>query len=267
MQQEQGEAGLGGDPGDARDRDVRTAGAVEELQVDVDRFAVAAEPDRRPCWSSGRSRAPCPARPRTRGSPEFRAAAGCSTPDRRGWWSPPPAPGRGRAARRRRSGRRRSRNSPPRAGPGPGSPHRRWTPRRSPARRARSAPRRRAADSCPARRPPGTPTEWSPQCRRPVPPAADRSTSARCSRRYRPPSVETCLQWSISADDGQVLTSGGCSGSSTAFAAGPIARSKTPSRTSSGVSRRTALRSASSTRVSGSSSRREVETIAWLRRT
>ncbi len=37
MQQEQREAGLGGDPGDAADRHVRAPGAVEELHVDVDR--------------------------------------------------------------------------------------------------------------------------------------------------------------------------------------------------------------------------------------
>ena len=46
VQQEQCEAGLGGDAGDAADGHVRAAGAVEELQVDVDRFAVAAEADR-----------------------------------------------------------------------------------------------------------------------------------------------------------------------------------------------------------------------------
>ena len=46
MQQEQREAGLGRHPGDAADRDVRAAGAVEELQVHVHRRAVAAQPDR-----------------------------------------------------------------------------------------------------------------------------------------------------------------------------------------------------------------------------
>src|SRR5262249_15619368 len=46
MQQEQREAGLGGHPGDAADRDVRAAGAVEELQVEVDRLPVPAEPHR-----------------------------------------------------------------------------------------------------------------------------------------------------------------------------------------------------------------------------
>ena len=87
VQQEQREAGLGGHPGDAGDRDVRAAGAVEELQVDVDRLAVAAEPDRRPCAPSGRStapgRAPSPVARTRRRRP---GAAARSTPARPGWW-------------------------------------------------------------------------------------------------------------------------------------------------------------------------------------
>ena len=46
VQQEQCVAGLGGDAGDAADRDVRAAGAVEEVEVDVDGGAVAAGADR-----------------------------------------------------------------------------------------------------------------------------------------------------------------------------------------------------------------------------
>jgi hypothetical protein len=46
VQQEQREAGLRRHPGDAGDRHVRTAGAVEEVEVDVHRQAVPAEPDR-----------------------------------------------------------------------------------------------------------------------------------------------------------------------------------------------------------------------------
>ena len=45
VQQEQRVAGLGGDAGDAADRDVRAAGAVEEVEVDVDGGAVAAGAD------------------------------------------------------------------------------------------------------------------------------------------------------------------------------------------------------------------------------
>ena len=45
MQQEQGVAGLGCDAGDAADRDVRAAGAVQEVEVDVDRRAVPAQTD------------------------------------------------------------------------------------------------------------------------------------------------------------------------------------------------------------------------------
>ncbi len=46
VQQEQREAGLRRHPGDAADRHVRAAGAVEEVEVDVHRQAVPAEPDR-----------------------------------------------------------------------------------------------------------------------------------------------------------------------------------------------------------------------------
>ena len=44
VQQEQCVAGLGGDAGDAADRDVGAAGAVQEVDVEVDGFAVAAAP-------------------------------------------------------------------------------------------------------------------------------------------------------------------------------------------------------------------------------
>ena len=46
VQQEQRVAGLGRDAGDAGDRDVRAAGAVEELEVEEDRRAVAAHAER-----------------------------------------------------------------------------------------------------------------------------------------------------------------------------------------------------------------------------
>ena len=46
VQEEQSEACLGGDPGNAGDRNVGTPGAIEEVEVDVDRLAVAAQPDR-----------------------------------------------------------------------------------------------------------------------------------------------------------------------------------------------------------------------------
>lgn len=45
VEQEQGEAGLGRHAGDAADRDVAAAGAIEKLEVDVDRITVAAEAD------------------------------------------------------------------------------------------------------------------------------------------------------------------------------------------------------------------------------
>jgi hypothetical protein len=46
--QRQGGAGLGGDAADARDRDVAALRAVEEVEVEVDRLAVAADPHRQP---------------------------------------------------------------------------------------------------------------------------------------------------------------------------------------------------------------------------
>ena len=45
VQQEQGVTGLGRDAGDAADGDVRAPGAVQKIEVDVDRGAVAAQPD------------------------------------------------------------------------------------------------------------------------------------------------------------------------------------------------------------------------------
>ena len=58
VEQERGVARLGGDARDARDVDVGAAGAVEELEVGVERLAVAAEPDRAawpPCGRSSRA--------------------------------------------------------------------------------------------------------------------------------------------------------------------------------------------------------------------
>ena len=46
VQEERGVGGLRRDAGDAGDVDVRTAGAIEELEVRVERLAVAPEPDR-----------------------------------------------------------------------------------------------------------------------------------------------------------------------------------------------------------------------------
>ena len=86
VQQEQREAGLGRDPGDAADRHVAAAGAVEELQVDVDRARRRGPARPGPCGPSGRSTAPARAPRRWRAGPARPAAAARSTPARRGWW-------------------------------------------------------------------------------------------------------------------------------------------------------------------------------------
>ncbi|HVE95640.1 MAG TPA: hypothetical protein VNA67_01425 [Pseudonocardiaceae bacterium] len=58
VEQEQHEAGLGRHAGDAADRDMTAAGAIEELEVDVDRITVAAKTTLQRSWTEAARQLP-----------------------------------------------------------------------------------------------------------------------------------------------------------------------------------------------------------------
>ena len=194
VEQEGGVAGLGGDAGDAGDVDVGALGAVEEVEVEVDRLAVAGQAAREAAAPSCRRRAPL-----ARSTPVARRT---SLPGQRrhehlglepgGLHHAPPRPSRP-AGRRRRRGTRRSRSGRPRGGPAPGRRCRRS------ARRARRAGPRSTRDHVVelevlslARRRPRTRAAWRPRCRgRARPHHVRRTRQVRRGDRSRPPAELT----------------------------------------------------------------------------
>ncbi len=102
VQQEQGEAGLGGHTGDAADRHVRAPGPVKELHVEVDRRAVPAAPHRHPVGHLVEVQR---LRSLVAGGPAdhlARARRHVAPPAPPAWWRPRLSPGSARAARPRR---------------------------------------------------------------------------------------------------------------------------------------------------------------------
>ena len=87
VQQEQREAGLGRHAGDAADRDVRAAGAVEEVEVDVDRRAVPAAADRHLAVHPVEVQRLSALVAGGAAHDLARAAAARRSPARPGWWS------------------------------------------------------------------------------------------------------------------------------------------------------------------------------------